>query len=150
MTSIELVLGHDLGQAAGWTLLHFIWQGCLIALLPISVRAFSARQSAQLRYGTACLALVLMAVSPLVTFRLLTTSDVQSGVASVNGEDPRGSLSLGRNPATARDSLPLPWLQNANAAISPWLPWLTAAWLSGVLLLSLRLAGGMVYTQRLR
>ena len=40
MNSMELMLGSKLAQAAGWTLLHFVWQGCLIALLPFIVSKF--------------------------------------------------------------------------------------------------------------
>ncbi len=43
----------------------------LIALLPFIVRALSTRQSARLRYGTACLALLMMAVTPPITFSVL-------------------------------------------------------------------------------
>ena len=71
MNSMELILGNELAQLAGWTLLHFVWQGGFIALLPFIVRALSTRQSARLRYGTACLALLMMAVTPLITFSVL-------------------------------------------------------------------------------
>jgi len=148
MNTMELMLGNALAQAAGWTLLHFVWQGCLIALLPLSVRARSAPQSAQLRYGTACLALLLMAVTPLITFSVLKapgSSDV------LEHERAPASLSSGRWSSTVPlDSFSPSWLQTVDAAVSPWLPWLIAAWLCVVFLFSLRLAGGFFYTRRLR
>ena len=71
--------------------------------------------------------------------------------ARVEFERLSASLSSGRwNSATAVESFSPSWLQSIDAGVSPWLPWLTVAWLFGVFFLSLRLAGGLFYTQRLR
>ena len=150
MNTMELMLGNELAQAAGWTLLHFVWQGCLIALLPFIVRAVSTRQAAQLRYGTACLALLMMAVTPPLTFSLLEGQGSPASGRVLNLERSE-SPSSGRSiPAPPADSFSPPFLQTIEAGVSPWLPWLTVAWLCGVFFLSLRLAGGLFYTQRLR
>ncbi len=130
---------------------HFVWQGCLIALLPLLVRALSTRQSARLRYGTSCLALLLMAVTPAVTFSLLEEPGAPASGLVLNPERLSASPSLGRwTSTTSLKSLSPSWLQNIEAGVSPWIPWLTLAWLCGVFSLSLRLAGGLFYTQRLR
>jgi beta-lactamase regulating signal transducer with metallopeptidase domain len=151
MNSMELMLGNELAQAAGWTLLHFVWQGCLIALLPFIVRALSTRQSAQLRYGAACLALLMMAVTPPITFSLLEGPSSPASGTMLNLERLPASPSSGRvSSATPPDSFSPSWLQAIDAGISPWLPSLTIAWLCGVFFLSLRLIGGLFYTQRLR
>jgi len=151
MNTMELMLGNELAQAAGWTLLHFVWQGCLIALLPFIVRAVSTRQSAQLRYSTACLALLMMAVTPPITFSLLEGPGSPASGSMLNLERLPVSPSSGRwSSATPPDSFSPSWLQAIDAGISPWLPSLTIAWLCGVFFLSLRLAGGLFYTQRLR
>jgi len=58
-------------QRLGWTLVHFLWQGATIAaLLWIALRV-SSRRGPQVRYALACLALVLMAAAPVVTFFVL-------------------------------------------------------------------------------
>ena len=151
MNSMELMLGNELAQVAGWTLLHFVWQGALIALLPFIVQALSTRQSARLRYGTACLALLMMAVTPAITFSLLKRPGAPAGGPVLNLERLSANLSSGRwNSATSLESFSPSWLQSIDAGVSPWLPWLTVAWLFGVFFLSLRLAGGLFYTQRLR
>ena len=151
MNSMELMLGNELAQAAGWTLLHFVWQGCLIALLPFVVRALSTREAAQLRYGTACLGLVMMAVTPPITFSLLEGPGSPASGPTLNLERLPASPSSGRwISATSLDSFSPSWLQAIDAGISPWLPSLTIAWLCGVFSLSLRLAGGLFYTQRLK
>lgn len=151
MNTIELMLGKELAQAAGWTLLHFVWQGCLIALLPFTVRALSARQSAQLRYSTACLAMLMMAVAPPITFNLLEGQGSPASGPMLNLERLTATPSSGRwISATPLDSFSPSWLQAIDAEISPWLPSLTIAWLCGVFFLSLRLAGGLFYTHCLR
>ena len=151
MNTLELMLGKELVQAAGWTLLHFVWQGCLIALLPFAIRGLSTRQSAQLRYSTACLALLMMAVAPPITFSLLEGQFSPASGPMLNLERLTASPSSGRwiSP-TPLDSFPPSWLQAIDAVFSPWLAYLTIAWLCGVFFLSLRLAGGLFYTYRLR
>ena len=151
MNTMEQMLGNELAQAAGWTLLHFVWQGCLIALLPFVVRTLSTRQAARLRYGTACLALLLMAVTPPITFSLLRGPGAPAGGLMLNSERTLDGLSSGRwISTTSLESFSPSWLETIEAGVSPWLPWLTVAWLCGVFFLSLRLAGGLFYTQRLR
>jgi hypothetical protein len=55
----------------GWSLLHFLWEGAIVALLLTSALRLLSNRSSQLRYTAACCALVLMAASPPVTFGLL-------------------------------------------------------------------------------
>jgi soluble lytic murein transglycosylase-like protein len=55
-------------HAAAWALLHFVWQGGVIAALLWLARAVVPRGQASLRYGAACLALALLALSPPLTF----------------------------------------------------------------------------------
>ena len=51
----------------GWTLVHFIWQGALIALALGIVRRGFRHASPEARYGIACAALFAIAIVPLVT-----------------------------------------------------------------------------------
>jgi beta-lactamase regulating signal transducer with metallopeptidase domain len=56
-------------QALGWTLVHFLWQGIVVFLLLESSMQFVRLRSAHVRYVTSCLALLLMLLLPLATFR---------------------------------------------------------------------------------
>ena len=110
MNTMEQMLGKDLAQAAGWTLLHFVWQGCLIAFLPVISQALSPRQSARLRYGTACLALLMMAVTPLITFSLLEVPGAPASGLVLNPEPLPANPSSGRwGSATPLDSFSASW-----------------------------------------
>ena len=55
-------------EALGWTLLHFVWQGAVVALA-LSIFLFLARKAApQVRYLAGCGALCLMCIAALSTF----------------------------------------------------------------------------------
>ncbi|HEX9793609.1 MAG TPA: hypothetical protein VGC54_06460, partial [Planctomycetota bacterium] len=68
------------GPAATWidilglALLHFLWQGTLIAGgLALALKLID-RSAAQLRYGLACAALLLLAAAPVLTVAWLLVS----------------------------------------------------------------------------
>ena len=66
--------GIDLGgviYALGWSLVHFLWQGALIAIgLELALLALH-RASVEVRYAVRCGALGLMGLAPLITFFVL-------------------------------------------------------------------------------
>lgn len=125
----------------GWTLLHFLWQGSLIAALLALVRArWGARTAAPLRYAAACAALAAMGIAPLVTFVVLSNADAPSSAATVAAAAAQGAGMTW--PVAASPS----WA-NVWERVSPWLG---AAWVVGVMLCLLRLAGGWLLTARLR
>ena len=52
-------------ERLGWTLLHFLWQGILVAALYALARALAGgRISARGRYAIACVSLLAMTVAP--------------------------------------------------------------------------------------
>jgi beta-lactamase regulating signal transducer with metallopeptidase domain len=55
-------------EALGWTLLHFVWQGTLVALAFGCFLAFSQSLSPRVRYAAGCAALSLMALAVVSTF----------------------------------------------------------------------------------
>jgi beta-lactamase regulating signal transducer with metallopeptidase domain len=114
----------------GWTLLHFLWQGTLIAIVFAIARALLPRSmSAQGRYLLACAALGAMTISPVLTYFISTTASraVWQVIPAIVP------------PAfVPRDA----W-QRA-------LPWLVLGWLTGVTAFSARLIGGWRLASRIR
>ena len=125
---------------AAQALLHFVWQGALLAAgLALALRRLR-NATASDRHALACATLALMAIAPLVTFRVLGTNGpvlaastalvapatVATGSAVTNGT-PEGTA-LG--------------FTTVPAGLLPWLPWITAFWVCGVGLSALRLLGG--------
>src|SRR5690349_3589272 len=94
----------------GWTLIHFVWQACVIAVPVATILRLTRRRSANLRYLVACAGLAAMLAAPILTARVLwvgsepvdtpLTSDVGappvavSAIRSTRVETLRGSTSL--------------------------------------------------------
>ncbi len=51
---------HPILEALGWALLHFVWQGSLLALLLVAFNALARRAPANVRYPAGCVAMLLM------------------------------------------------------------------------------------------
>ena len=54
-------------DVAGWTLLHFVWQGAVIAAGAACLLRLLTSSKAQVRYAIACLALAAMLAAPIAT-----------------------------------------------------------------------------------
>ena len=59
-------------DVAGWTLLHFVWQGSLIALCAALALRVPRSSRPHVRYCVACVALGVMLAAPVVTAIVLT------------------------------------------------------------------------------
>ena len=133
-------------HAIGWSLLHFLWEGAIIALLLASALSLLGNRSAQLRYMAACCALVLMAVSPLVTFGLL--------VAHSDAADPAFPHAIGESNqlliATGLTEPTMPWVNRLAESLDRSLPWVLAAWFTGATLLLCRLNIGLIVARRMQ
>ncbi len=151
MNPIESLLSEPFGQALGWTLLHFVWQGALVALLLALALYLLRRQTAQVRYVVACGAMLLMLALPALTLFLLWPDPVAT---------PVDHLAAAVTPAPAPEATPdtgaaalaTPATQGQGAAswLAAALPWLVLVWMAGVLTLSVGYAAGWTYTIRLR
>jgi beta-lactamase regulating signal transducer with metallopeptidase domain len=132
-------------RTLGWTLLHFLWQGAGLAAL-FAVAAAVCR-SARGRYAVAVGALVLMMASPVVTFtwlRVQTNPAVRTGAGGVStwaGTSTQNATALPGSHAPVAES---------RSEQPMALLWLVEAWFLGVLLLSLRTAGGLLLIERMR
>ena len=111
-------------HAVGWTLLHFLWQGALVAAAYGVARIALAHARPQARYALGLAALALLAALPIAT--LLHLAPVGAG-ASV-GVAAAGSVAL----ASAGDFVA------QGFEIEPWLPALVGLWLVGVAACALR------------
>lgn len=145
MNAIQILATQPWVERLGMTLLHFLWQGAIIAAIYAAVRRWGARTAdADGRYILACSALAVMAIAPVVTWVLLRTPSPES--AAVTFAAP---LSAARIQPAQSISLFLPAAAD-RAATTPFLFWVVASWLIGASVFSLRLLGGWVLAERLR
>jgi beta-lactamase regulating signal transducer with metallopeptidase domain len=149
-------------EAVGWALVHFVWQGALVALV-VAVALRSMRgASASARYALSAGALFAMILLPAATAWRLVHADAPVAVEplavapAVAVVEPRPALdapvartTMGRRPVQPRGADSRPSAGPARSRLDALLPWLVAAWATGVLLLSARLFGGWLRARRL-
>jgi beta-lactamase regulating signal transducer with metallopeptidase domain len=124
-------------------LLHFLWQGAALAALAYVVMAVC--RSAATRYVAAVIVLVLMVSAPVATFFLL---QVRERAGAPAGSIEAEVASAGR--AGLRAQAPAKHKQAPKENAPVYFLWLVEAWFAGVMLLSLRSAGGVLVVERLR
>jgi beta-lactamase regulating signal transducer with metallopeptidase domain len=131
MTFTSLV--PELAQRFAGTLLQFIWQGAVIALVTAMVLRMMRRHSAESRYAVGIAGLALMLVAPIMTFAFYE----QAGAVAVMLLQ-ASSLMSGSVIATALPS-------DAQA----WTAGILLAWCTGVCALLARVATGWYLSRRL-
>src|SRR6266849_6046438 len=145
MSNFASWISPEILRTLGWTLLHFLWQGAgLAALFAV---ACAVCRSASGRYALAVGALALMMVSPVVTFSWLH-SQTNPAVRTGAGRAATWAVTSTQN-ATALPGSHAP-VAESRAEQTTWMLWLVEAWFLGVLLLSLRTAGGLFLIERMR
>ncbi len=147
-------------EVLGWTLIHFTWQGTLVALSLAGVLRMLRGSSTNTRYAAACIALLLMSSLPLSTIAIIGYSTRDK---TASGPPPQFAARPALQPQPVEieptivptqtdiaSASPRPWSFIRPVSITPLLPWMILLWLLGVGFFSLRLAGGWLYTQRLK
>ena len=165
MIALENILSHEFVQKLGWTLLHFIWQATVVALLVAILLRILRRFSANLRYVTTCLALGLIVLLPVVTIQFVEVGSppVPVNIDSVSDPvilqtEPAGEMPLTRTiefrqpvrKEPARTNYFALLKQRAAEVMEPALPHIVTGWLLGVLALSIWHLGGWAQLQQLR
>ena len=154
MTWLEQLLPPALVRALGWTLLHSLWQGAVVALALVGLLLLLRGHSARVRYATAAAALSLLLLLSLATFvryyqAAAPAEVVQVGAyAEVVTESEIMPADAVVAPATT--VVAPTGLQRALDYFDQNLPIIVLAWLLGLLAMTLRLLGGLAYVQRLR
>src|SRR3954453_6864089 len=125
-------------ERLGWTLLHFLWQGTLVAALYALARTLAGgRISARGRYAIACASLLAMTAAPVLTYWWLG----HSGQAPRIGElTDWGTRQLPRG--FAYSPVSDPWQQA--------MPGIVMAWFAGAAVCSLRRLVGSLAPAALR
>jgi len=171
METIYAYLPETMIVKLGWTLIHFLWQGVLLAILSAIVLRLLRRRSSNVRYLTSCIALLLMVVLPVVTIQFIKAEAVVS--APVVFEEPidigpvaiapleileRPAVTISAKPVapfepqirTASVEPDVPLTERFTAFCEPLLPFIVIGYLLGVFALSIWHLGGWCQLQKLR
>jgi beta-lactamase regulating signal transducer with metallopeptidase domain len=135
----------EMMRTLAWTLLHFLWQGAALAAFLAAILAFVRR--ADKRYALSVVALALMIAAPTVTFALLWKSAPVMSSAATQTKAAALAVSASHRMASGFPSLAAVPPQTAPPDV---LFWFVQVWFAGVLLLSLRTAGGFILVEHLR
>jgi GWxTD domain-containing protein len=138
LSAMDALVRSASAKALGWTLLHSLWEGAVIALALAIVLGIA--RSSRVRYAAACLAMLGLLAGFGITFDLLMPQQL-SGVAVVRTIAPAPSLSPDDGRAANNRT---PW------DASELLPWLAPLWMAGVLLFQLRCLASWIAAGRLR
>lgn len=133
--------------AIGWTLVHFCWQGLVIALLAWAILTLT--RSARIRYAIGCIAMLAMLAAPVATLAIL----FPERPSSLPLQTPPSLAAV--QPVTLTIPSPTPlappvatpaWSETLASA----LPSLVTIWGIGVALLLLSRGIGLISIARLR
>ena len=168
MNPLHLGMDRATVNALGWALVHFVWQGGLVAVALAALNLVLARASAPSRYFAGCAALVVMLALPVATFVVVRAQEPafvsvagpelalpSSDARAVTLPTDRGGAVQVRRSAPVSAVAPTPAARPAfrlpvpAREMSRFLFWIVLAWGAGVLLLTVRLAGGWWLVRRL-
>ncbi len=136
MNLIQLFSAQPWVERLGWTLIHFLWQGALLA----AIYAIARRsRTAQIRYLLACLALTAMTVAPIVTFAVTGASESSQTATPIRISPVHGETT----------SAPVP-IFISQTAHDNLMPWLVLAWFAGAIIFWTRLTAGWIVAARMR
>jgi len=140
-------------ELLGWTLLHFVWQGALMAAVLAGALYLLRDHSPRVRYAAGCAALLGLLALPIGTGVILSGSlfaaapGPSSTMVVVDDVATSAEASRATEPAVASASSWRAWMATQ---VRPVLPWIVLAWGLGVLGFALRLGGGAWRVRRVR
>ncbi|GHA65663.1 M56 family metallopeptidase [Pontibacter akesuensis] len=145
MNQLANLIPEGLINALGWTLLHSLWQGAFVALLLSLLLVLLHRHTARTRYAVSGAAMTAQLLLSLGTF----------GFYYAQHQAPAQMFYTSEAVSTLAVATPAPsfWadpLAVAQVYFEQHLPLLVTLWLLGLVLMTVRLIGGVAYTQRLR
>lgn len=129
-------------QALGWALIHFLWQGALVALLLEIVLCFLREHSARSRYVVRCAALLVMGLLPLATWAWLARAGAPALAAL--------EIVPEAVPARIEEYLAAVVAAEEAARRGQMLGWLVAAWALGASLCTARMLRDYLRLRRLQ
>jgi GWxTD domain-containing protein len=144
MTDAAQLSALPMVHALGWTLLHFCWQGTIVALLLACVLNLLPLRASKLRYAAACAALACLVALPLITFVVLVHQPPAPRQLII--DFPAGNPAIAPNAGPAQSAEP--WTVRCETTLNRCLPVVVVSWLAGLLFFVCRLNLGLMATGR--
>lgn len=158
MNTLDNLFTPVLLRAIGFTLLHSLWQGTIVAVVAAMLLLLLHRHRATVRYRVLLGSLLLVVASATATF-VYYYSSVLEGNASSTPAANAGKAHASPRPSTPKtlSAIDAEVASHLHAGLAvgaayaeQHLPLLVGAWLLGLLAMTLRLLAGLAYVRRLR
>jgi beta-lactamase regulating signal transducer with metallopeptidase domain len=129
---------NEIVYALGWTLVHSLWQACLISIFVACTYAVTQKKSAHIRYWTNATALISCVIASLWTFYIYLGS-TSSGTYQNDME-----ITATINQAASANTFYL------SELINVYINQIVFIWLGGFLLYAVKYCSELIYCQHLK
>ena len=152
---LETLAASPVTRAIGLALLHFLWQGALIAAAAAWLFHILRRSASTSRYMVGCVALVTMAAVPIVTAVRVLNEPVRITTAAGSSVAALADVTPSQVQQSARESIGVALTTDSGVptsaeASSRLLPAVVLIWSLGVVVLTLNLTGAWIRSIGLR
>jgi len=137
----------------GWTLVHFVWQGALLAAVLTGALYLLRDHTPRVRYAVSCIVLIALLALPIGTGVLLSQNGPSAETQSTLTVGAAPAELPARSGASTPDSAASPalsWRDQVATGLQPVLPWFVLGWGLGVTVFSIRFARGAWRVRQLR
>ena len=144
MNFIQNFIPENLTFALGWTVVHALWQGAILAALLAFILYFLRHKKAKIRYQVSVATLFLMFSVSVFTFVSIMESMNRGGQMDENI-----ALIL-RGIALSQSVDNQSFVQSVLQFFSQYLSFIVLIWLVGIVFFTLRMMGGLMYVEILK
>ena len=152
MINLNNLIADPIIQALGWTLIHSLWQGIIVAIILSFVLSLLWKESANARYLSAISAMVILLGSLVGTFAYQYQIRSEIGLDQANSYTTQIILFEEIIDETGNDThyfWESAWVLELEERLQQNMPILVLCWLIGSLAFTLRFVGGYLYLYRL-
>jgi beta-lactamase regulating signal transducer with metallopeptidase domain len=149
MKIVEHILPPQFIESLGWTILHSLWQGAILAILLTLAWIFLRKNSSELRYFVATTALFTLFMVSVLTFLSLYFSYTEPPISPELSYQEIIWIAEHMPAAEVEANSPSALL-GFQRYFAEHLPLIVSVWFLGVVVLMLRFLGGIAYLQRLK
>lgn len=158
MKIIQYLFSTEIIEALGWTLVHSIWQGALVALLVSIILILMHKNSAQVRYFISYMALIGLLLWSTTTFihsyqyakqktelkeKIITTPGAIRNIIKQNYLDDKKVIETDKHIFNLQ-------LIKTRSFFQRHFNWICSFWAIGMIIFMFRLIGGFIYLKRIR
>jgi len=150
MNYLNEILTGNFIHALGWTILHSFWQIAIVAIVLGLVLLSLKRSSSATRYFVASGAMFMVLLFAIITFYYEYSSIKKSKTVVQNVQMPKTTANENTKLVVADSAQKSDFVEKSRVYFDKHLPLIVLIWQMGVLVLLLKLLGGLAYSQRLK